>query len=79
MKQPPLKSLHPDSSLSNAKLGHFRKLSNEQLIDSLKVGQANSLKARPDGTLIEGHHRIRVLRDRRVDVDSLPREIVPKS
>lgn len=79
MKQPPLKSLHPDASLSPPKLEEFRKLSNEQLIDSLKVGQANSLKARPDGTLIEGHHRIKVLRERGVDVDSLPREIVPKN
>ncbi len=78
MKRPPLKSLHPDSSLSPLKLEQFSKLSNEQIIESLKVGQANSLKARPDGTLIEGHHRIKVLRDRSVDVDSLPREIVPK-
>ncbi len=78
MRQPPLKSLHPDSSLSPLKLEQFRKLSNEQLIDSLKVGQVNSLKARPDGTLIEGHHRIKVLLERGVDVDSLPREIVPK-
>jgi hypothetical protein len=79
MKQPPLKSLHPDSSLSQPKLEEFCKLSNEQLIESLKVGKPNSLRARPDGTLIEGHHRIKVLRDRRVDVDSLPREIVPKN
>ena len=79
MKQPPLKSLHADSSLNSVKLEQFRKLSNEQLISSLKVGQANSLKVRPDGTLIEGHHRIKVLKERGVDVDSLPREIVPKN
>jgi hypothetical protein len=79
LKQPPLESLHPDRSLSQPKLEGFRKLSNEQLIGSLKVGQPNSLKVRPDGTLIEGHHRIKVLRERGVDVDSLPREIVPKN
>ena len=79
MKQPPLKSLHADSSLNSVKLEQFRKLSKEQLISSLKVGQANSLKVRPDGTLIEGHHRIKVLKERGVDVDSLPREIVPKN
>jgi hypothetical protein len=79
LKQPPLKSLHPDRSLSQPKLEEFRKLSNEQLIDSLKVGQPNSLQVRPDGTLIEGHHRIMVLRERGVDVDSLPREIVAKN
>ena len=79
MKQPPLKSLHANSSLNSVKLEQFRKLSKEQLISSLKVGQANSLKVRPDGTLIEGHHRIKVLKERGVDVDSLPREIVPKN
>lgn len=61
------------------KLEQFRKLSTEQILDSLKAGQACSLKARPDGTLIEGHHRINVLRERGIDVDSLPREIVRKS
>ena len=79
LEQPPLKSLHADSSLNSVKLEQFRKLSNEQLIESLRAGESCSLKARPDGTLIEGHHRVKVLRERGVDVDSLPREIVPKS
>jgi hypothetical protein len=48
------------------------------LIDSLRPGQPGSLKARPDGTIVDGHHRVRVLRDRGVDVDALPREVVPK-
>ena len=60
------------------KLEQFRKLGTEQILESLKIGQAYSLKARPDGTLIEGHHRIKVLRERGIDVDSLPREIVRK-
>ena len=75
---PSLKSLHPDSSLNVLKLEQFRKLTNEKLFETLKLGQPNSLKARPDGTLIEGHHRIKVLRERGVDVDSLPREIIGK-
>jgi len=79
LEQPPLKSLHADSSLINVKLEQFRKLSTEQLLASLKAGQECSLKTRPDGTLIEGHHRIKVLRERGIDVDSLPREIVEKS
>jgi hypothetical protein len=48
------------------------------LKNSLKPGQPNCLKARPDGTLLEGHHRIYILRTRGVDVDSLEREIVVK-
>jgi len=78
-KLPPLKPLHSDSSLNQVKLDTFRKLTNQELLDSLVPGQPGSLKARPDGTMIEGHHRVRILRDRGVDVDALPREILSKS
>jgi ParB-like chromosome segregation protein Spo0J len=74
----PLKPLHADSSLIASKLNKYGKVSDQELIDSLKPGQQGSLKARPDGTIVDGHHRIKILRDRGVDVDSLPREIVPK-
>jgi hypothetical protein len=76
--QPPLKPLHSDSSLIQSKLDKYGKLSNQELIDSLKPGQQGALKVRPDGTMVDGHHRIKILRDRGVDVDSLPREIIPK-
>jgi len=76
---PPLKPLHPDSSLSPAKLAQYAKASTQTLIDSLRPGQAGSLKARPDGTMVDGHHRIKILRDRGVDVDSLPREVISKT
>jgi hypothetical protein len=75
---PPLKPLHPDSSLSPAKLQEYGKASTQELIDSLRPGSQGSLKARPDGTMIDGHHRIKILRDRGVDVDALPREIIAK-
>jgi hypothetical protein len=75
---PPLKPLHSDSSLSQPKLEKFRQLSNQELIDSLKPGTPGSLKVRPDGTIIEGHHRIKVLRERKVNVDRLPREVLPR-
>jgi hypothetical protein len=70
--------LHPDSSLSAAKLDGFRKVPTQSLIDSLKPGQPGSLKTRPDGTMLDGHHRIKILRERGVDVDSLEREIIPQ-
>ncbi len=70
--------LHPDSSLSEAKLEQFRKLPTQSLIESLKPGQPGALKTRPDGTMLDGHHRVKVLRDRGFDVDSLPREIIPR-
>lgn len=79
MSEPPLKPLHSDISLSQAKLGELDKLTNQELIDSLKPGQPGSLKVRPDGMIIDGHHRVRILRDRGVDVDLLPREIIPRN
>lgn len=73
---PPLKPLHLDSSLSSAKLAKLDLVSTDQLKDSLLPGKINSLKARGDGTLLDGHHRIFVLRQRGINVDLLPPEIV---
>jgi ParB-like chromosome segregation protein Spo0J len=75
---PPLKPLHPDTSLIQLKLNYFNRLPTEEIVLSLQVGQKDSLKARPDGTILDGHHRIAILRSRGVDVDVLPREIISK-
>jgi ParB-like chromosome segregation protein Spo0J len=77
MKQPPLQSLHPEGSLSHTKLLQYSKLSTQDLIDSLQPGQPGALKVRPDGTVIDGHHRLKILYDRGIDIDALPREILP--
>ena len=78
MQNPPLQSLHLNSVLSQAKLNHYAKLTTEELIRSLKPGEIGALKTRPDGTVIDGHHRIAILRQRGVDVDQLPREVLEK-
>jgi ParB-like chromosome segregation protein Spo0J len=78
MADPPLKPLHAVTSLIQSKLDYFNGLSTDDLKLSLQVGAANSLKIRPDGTILDGHHRIAVLRSRGVDVDVLPREIIAK-
>lgn len=75
---PPLKPLHPDSSLNVVKLTQMDRLSTETLLSSLVPGEEGCLKTRPDGTILEGHDRICSLRQRGVDVDNLPREIVVK-
>lgn len=74
----PLKSLHSEGAIIESKLELFRKLRTEELINSLRPDQGGSLKTRPDGTMIDGHHRIAVLKERGVDIDSLPREIIVK-
>src|SRR6266566_9648030 len=72
MSVPPLKPLHPNSSLSPVKLAQMGRLATDVLERSLIPGQKHSLKTRPDGTILDGHHRIHVLRERGVDVDALP-------
>ena len=73
---PPLKSLHPDSSINAVKLALLERVSTEALRASLLPGQEGRLKTRPEGTILDGHHRVHVLRQRGVDVDALPREVV---
>jgi hypothetical protein len=69
--------LHSETLLSQVKLDQFRRLGTAELIASLEPGRPGALKARPDGTVLDGHHRIVVLRERGVSVDTLPREVVP--
>ncbi len=73
-----LKFLHTASDLNRVKLEGFRRLSTEELTDSLKPGQPGALKARPDGTLLDGHHRLQILIEREADVNGLAREIMEK-
>ena len=77
-KPPTLKALHSEESLVATKLEVFRRLGTDDLVASLRPDQPGSLKARPDGTMNDGHHWILVLRERGVDVDSLPRRIIVK-
>ena len=74
----PLRPLYTDEALIRSKLEGYAKRSTQELINSLKPGQPGALKTRPDGLIVDGNHRIKILRDRAIDVDSSPREVVPK-
>jgi len=76
-KFPPLKPLHPNSRLDAGKLAKMDRLSTEVLIASLREGD-HCLKTRRDGTILEGHHRVHILRKRGLDVDKLPRDVIEK-
>lgn len=65
----PLRPLHSATTLSQSKLDQFAKMGSEELIESLRPGQPGSLKVRPDGLMIDGHHRVKILRDRGIDVN----------
>jgi hypothetical protein len=78
MTSPPLKPLHPETSLVQSKLDYFKLQSSDHIKQTLQPGQKDCLKLRPDGTILDGHHRIAILRLRDIDVDVLPREIIAK-
>ena len=65
--------------LNRTKLNHYARLTTAELLLSLAPGQPGSLKVRDDGTILDGHHRVAVLRERGIDVDQLPREILSKT
>jgi hypothetical protein len=75
---PPLKPLHDESSLNAGKLSKYEQLSTEILVESLVPGKEGCLKTRPDGTILDGHHRVHVLRRRGITVDELSRDVVVK-
>jgi hypothetical protein len=76
--QPPLKPLHSENALNKAKLLAMEKLTTENIKVSLMPGNQHSLKTRPDGTILDGHHRVEILRRRGIDVDTLPREVMQR-
>jgi hypothetical protein len=76
---PNLKFPHIEGTLNRTKLDGFRRLSTAELKSSLVPGQQGSLKARPDGTILDGHHRAKVLAERGEDIHRLPREITEKN
>lgn len=75
MNQPKLKFLHSQENLIELKLEYFRRISTEDLIESLKPEKEGALKTKKDGTMMDGHHRIQILIERGIDVNQLPREI----
>ena len=64
--------------MSPVKLAVFRRLSTDVIKSSLHPGQPGSLKVRMDGTVLDGHHRLSILLERRVDIHQLTREIMER-
>lgn len=75
---PPLVPLHSDASLIESKLQKYGKVSDRESLDSLRPGRGGAMKARPDGTIADGRRRLKILRDRGIDMDALEPEIICK-
>jgi hypothetical protein len=76
-ERPKLRFLHSADAFNPAKLEVLRRLP-AAIRSSLQPAQPGSLKARPDGTVLDGHHRLSILLERGENVDELPREIMEK-
>jgi hypothetical protein len=74
----PLRFLHSDDVINQVKLDVFRRQSSDSIKLALLPGKPGSLKTRPDGTVLDGHHRLFVLLERGENIDELPREIIEK-
>lgn len=78
--RPPLQRIHADETLrsgaSRFSLEYWRLRSNEEIVESLRPGKTEALKVKPDGRILNGNVRIKILEERGFDVDSLERETV---
>jgi RHS repeat-associated protein len=72
---PILRFLHGRDTQSN--IDSIRKMSTEDIIESLKPGPNNpeSLQVKMNGTVMNGNTRLRVLEERGIDIQNLPRDI----
>jgi len=77
-QRPDLRFLHSQYAMSHVKLAAFRRLSTDAIKFSLNPGQPGALKVRPDGTVLDGHHRLSILVERGENIDQLPREIMDR-
>lgn len=66
-----LRRLHRDEALRKSSLEYWRKQSNESIVSSLTSGGEEHLTIRPDGTILQGNHRIKVLEERSYDTSML--------
>lgn len=76
---PPLQRIHSDKTLDSGSnrysTDYWRTQPTEKIKESLRPGPNNPdyLKVKPDGRVVDGNTRIRVLTERGVDGNKLPR------
>jgi hypothetical protein len=78
---PPLRRIHSDQTLetgiSRFTLEYWRKQATDGIVKSFQPRNPEALKIKPDGRIMNGNTRIKVLEERGFDINSLPREALP--
>jgi hypothetical protein len=76
----PLRRIHTDETLSTGasrfSLTYWRRRKTEEIVESLRPGNDEALQVKPDGRILNGNVRVKVLEERGFDVSSLEREVV---
>jgi hypothetical protein len=74
----PLRRLHEavydQSRTAQKSLEYHRGRSTEEIVDSLRPGALQPLIVKPDGTVVQGNTRVKVLEERGYPINDLPRE-----
>jgi hypothetical protein len=70
-RPPKLKLLHSQSTLDQSKLDYWRGKRTDEIIRSLTTEGRDKLEIRPDGTVLDGNHRVQVLIERGYDTSQL--------
>jgi hypothetical protein len=79
-KPVPLKIIHLVPPLQgSASYQDWDKKSTQEIVDSSGKDKKDGLKVYPDGAIANGNTRITILKERGVDVDNLPRDIINKT
>ena len=78
---PPLRRIHSDQTLSTGSnrysLEYWRRQPTDVILRSLLPGEREALRVKPDGRVMNGNTRVKVLDERGIDVNALPREPLP--
>jgi hypothetical protein len=79
--RPALRLIHADATYQTGparlSLGYWRSRPTDAILDSLLPGRPEALRVKPDGRVMNGNTRLKVLLKRGVDIDALPREDLP--
>ena len=78
--RPRLRRIHAEktlrSGISRFSFEYWQQRGTEEIIESLKPGKIEALKVKPDGRILNGNVRIKVLEERGFNINSLERENV---
>jgi hypothetical protein len=76
--KPPLRRLHDSvyeqSGTARSSLEYHRRKATQEIVESLRRGAPSPLIVKPDGTIVQGNTRIKVLEERGYPIDDLERD-----